>query len=56
VMLPLPPDAIEPGGRLRVGLTRTDATGRRTAWPRRLLPWDSEPGRLAVDLNAWDGF
>jgi hypothetical protein len=56
VMVAVPTEAIERGGLLRVGLTRTDPVGRRTAWPRRMLPWDSEPGRLAVDLNAWDGF
>jgi len=56
VMLPLPTEAIEAGGLLRVGITRTDAGGRRTAWPRRMLPWDDEPGRLAIDLDVWDGF
>lgn len=56
VMLPLPVEAIEPGELLRMGITRTNGSGRRTAWPRRMLPWDSEPGRLAIDLGAWDGF
>lgn len=55
VMLPLPVAAIEPGELLRMGLTRTSGSGRRTAWPRRMLPWDREPGRLAIDLGAWDG-
>ena len=29
-------------------------TGRLT-WPRPMLPWQVEPGRLGVDLSDWDG-
>lgn len=51
--LPIPRDAIERDGLLRLALTRTDARGRRSAWPRPMLPWQREPGRIAVDTTAW---
>lgn len=51
--VPVPPYCIEPEGILRVGIQRTDARGRRTAWPRPMLPWMAEPGRIAVSTNAW---
>lgn len=51
--LPIPPAAIERDGLLRLALTRTDARGRRSAWPRAMLPWQREPGRIAVDTTAW---
>ncbi len=50
----LPPDAVGEDGVLRIGLDRTDSEGRHTGWPRRMLPWQAEPGRLAIDTNAWD--
>ncbi|MGP1272421.1 MAG: hypothetical protein ACTS22_03735 [Phycisphaerales bacterium] len=50
----LPPEVIEDGRVLRMGVQRTDAEGRRTAWPRPMLPWQSAPGRAAVDLSLWD--
>ncbi len=50
----LPPDAVGGDGILRLGLDRTDATGRHTGWPRRMLPWQAEPGRLAIDTASWD--
>ncbi|MEZ6317966.1 MAG: hypothetical protein R3B49_04315 [Phycisphaerales bacterium] len=53
--LTLPPDAVGEDGVLRIGLDRTDADGRHTGWPRRMLPWQDEPGRAAVDTRAWDG-
>jgi hypothetical protein len=49
----LPPGAIESDGLLRIGLTRVDAMGRRSAWPRPMLPWQQEPGRAALDTRAW---
>lgn len=45
-------------GLLRFGLTRTtfapDGTPlSRGTWPRPMLPWESEPSRIAVDLSTW---
>lgn len=54
--MPVPEDVIEPDGLLRIGITRTDPCGFRSSWPRRLLPGQREPGRVAVQTNAWDGF
>jgi len=51
--LPLPPGAVERGGLLRLGLTRLDSQGRRSAWPRAMLPWQEEPGRAALDTTTW---
>lgn len=45
---------IEEPGVLRLGLMRTDALGRRWAYPRSMLPWELEPARVALDLAAWD--
>lgn len=54
--MPVPDDVIEADGLLRVGVARTDPCGLRSSWPRRLLPGQSEPGRVAVQTNSWDGF
>ncbi|GJQ28693.1 MAG: hypothetical protein HBSAPP03_05770 [Phycisphaerae bacterium] len=56
ISLTLPRDAVEPGGVLRLGLVRHDARGRRSASPRAMLPWQTEPSRLAIDVTAWDDF
>jgi hypothetical protein len=49
----LPPGAVEPDGLLRLGICRTDALGRRTSWPRPMLPWQREPGRAVLDCSTW---
>jgi hypothetical protein len=49
----LPPGAVERDGTVRLGLTRVDSFGRRSAWPRPMLPWQTEPGRAALDIGAW---
>lgn len=51
--IPVPKTSIAQNGLLRVGVQRTDAFGRRSAWPRPMLPWQNEPGRIAVDTRAW---
>jgi len=54
VALPIAARCVEDGGRLRLAIERfTGEEGRRTAWPRRMLPWQAEPGRVVVDLSAW---
>lgn len=52
--LPLPGHSVEPGGALRIAVTRTDSLGRRSAWPRAMLPWQEEPGRALIDTTAWN--
>jgi len=54
VSIPVPARAIDDTGELLIGITRTDGFGRRTAWPRRMFPWQTEPGRVGVDLSTWD--
>lgn len=51
--LPIPAAAVERDGILRMAMTRTDGRGRRSSWPRAMLPWQREPGRIAVDTTAW---
>jgi len=51
--VPIPAMAIEPGGTLRIGVERTDSRGRRSAWPRPMLPWQTEPGRAAINTAVW---
>lgn len=51
--IPIPATRIEPDHTIRIAVERTDARGRRSAWPRPMLPWQAEPGRAWVDLGAW---
>lgn len=53
-VVPIPVDAIDPDGALRIAIQRVDERGVRTTWPRPMLPWRDEPGRAAIDLTAWD--
>lgn len=56
VTIPIPPTAISSSGEpLRIAIERTDAQGRRSAWPRAMLPWQRTPGRAAIDLSSWSG-
>ncbi len=53
--LRIPSECVEPDGVIRLGVTRHDPHGRRSAWPRAMLPWQAEPGRVALDTGAWGG-
>lgn len=53
--VPLPAGSVGADEVLRLGLERVDARGVRSAWPRPMLPWQREPGRIAVDTAAWLG-
>lgn len=55
-VIELPPESVEADGTLRLAITRTDARGRRSTWPRPMFPWQTSPARAALNLNAWDGF
>ncbi|MEM7622954.1 MAG: hypothetical protein AAF235_07090, partial [Planctomycetota bacterium] len=50
----IPDWAIEDDGTLILGITRTMQDGTRAAWPRPMLPWQREPGRIRIDLDAWN--
>lgn len=54
VWLPIAPAVIGPDGLLRLGIQRVDAQGRRSAWPRAMMPWQTEPGRASLDTRNWD--
>jgi hypothetical protein len=49
----IPAGAIEPDGTLRLGLERIAPRGVRWSWPVSMFPWQSDPGRAAIDLRAW---
>lgn len=53
-IVPIPLHAIDPDGVLRIGLERLDGDGGRATWPRAVLPWREAPGRVAIDLTAWN--
>ena len=53
VFVDIPPEAFEPDGTLILGAERIDARGVRSVWPRPVLPWESEPPRIAVDPATW---
>lgn len=53
IRLPVPKECIASDGTLLVSVVRSDSSGRRTSWPRAMLPWQHEPGRAAIDTRAW---
>ena len=52
-VLPIPNEAIEVAGYLRLGMERRNDAGARSTWPRPILPWQETPGRALIDLNNW---
>jgi hypothetical protein len=50
----LPPDAIPSDGHLMIAMERLATGGRRWSWPRPMMPWQAEPGRVRADLSAWE--
>jgi len=52
VALPIEPNA----QRVSIGLQRTEDSGRRSSWPRPMMPGQLRgPGRAEIDLTRWDG-
>lgn len=51
--IPLPGGAVESSGLMRIAITRTDPRGVRSTFPRPMLPWQIQPGRLPLDTSAW---
>lgn len=49
----VPSEAFEPDGTLILGAERIDTRGVRSVWPRPVLPWETEPPRIAVDPATW---
>ena len=54
VEIDLPEGILRDNELLLLGIER-EAQGVRTAWPRRMMPWGTEPGRFAIDLGGWVG-
>jgi hypothetical protein len=53
--VPVPRGAISPDGVTKIGVQRVDPRGVRSAWPRPMMPWQIEPGRVGLDLGHWLG-
>jgi len=51
--IPLPDDALDPDGILRIAVEWIGADAARWSWPRAVLPWQDEPGRIAIDTDQW---
>ncbi|MFK7759233.1 MAG: hypothetical protein AB8C13_04720 [Phycisphaerales bacterium] len=54
IELDLPSQAITDEGYLIIGLERTDHNAH-SSWPRRMMPWQDEPGRFVIDTTGWTG-
>lgn len=52
--VPLPMGSASADGRVRLGVVRDDPVAGRSAWPRRMMPWQDEPGRAEIDLLGWE--
>jgi len=53
VNVPIPKGAIEPDGTMLIALERVRGDGRRSVWPRPIMPWRDQIGRARVDLTTW---
>jgi hypothetical protein len=53
-LLRIPDRFVDGDTPLQIGLERIDGRGMRSTWPRPVLPEARQPGRLRVDLTAWD--
>ncbi len=54
VRLKLPAGVVGREGLIVLGMVRVDGRKERSAWPRAMVPWEGEPGRVAIDPKAWD--
>lgn len=54
VTIELPTGAFDEDQLLQLGLERVDADKVHTAWPRRMIPDQPEPGRLSIDASNFD--
>ena len=50
----LPEHVFNENGNLMLGITRTDGEGVHSAWPRRMIPGQDEPGRLIITPTEFD--
>lgn len=52
VRIPVPNRAIERPGLLRIGVEHARGAVR-SAWPRAMFPWATEPGRALINVSKW---
>lgn len=50
----LPESAFDDQGQLMLALERIDSDGVHSAWPRRMIPGQHEPGRLIITPDQFD--
>jgi hypothetical protein len=53
-MIDLPRGAFDEHQVLQLGIERIDANNYHTAWPRRMIPDQPEPGRLSIEADNFD--
>ena len=53
-MIDLPVGVFDEDDILQLGIERMDANGTHTAWPRRMIPDQTEPGRLSLRGDNFD--
>lgn len=52
--LDLPAGVFDQDGQLMLGIERTDSDGVHSAWPRRMIPGQTEPARLIITPERFD--
>jgi|GEM_PF-1298017 len=50
----LPEGVFDQDMQLQLGIDRIDADSVHTAWPRRMIPGQNEPGRFTIDAKNFD--
>ncbi|MCK4873106.1 MAG: hypothetical protein KAS72_10305 [Phycisphaerales bacterium] len=56
VTIPIRSAWIDAEGRISIGVVRSfQGDAWPTSWPMPMFPWRVEPGRVTIDLCAWDG-
>ncbi len=50
----LPAAVADSSGLMRIAVEHIGVSGMRSCWPRPMLPWQTEPGRTAINVAAWN--
>jgi hypothetical protein len=53
-MIDLPAQVFDQDQVLQLGIERVDFNNTHSAWPRRMVPDQSEPGRLSIEADNFD--
>ncbi len=53
-LIDLPPGVFDEDLQLQLGFERVDSLNAHTAWPRRMIPGQPEPGRITIKADNFD--